>query len=253
MSSNGTYAFFGRIYPENAGVNISQTELQHMSQFGTLQIEIFAHGSQLLIEVQTEDTTNDIFTIKNLVKSSVSSLTDPLSFLVGKRVNVEILGVITPSGRKRVFGVELHYISGKISQEEIQDKWLPKIMDAYQTEASPYIQRAFRDYRLAMEYGEDTGFYCFRAIESLRQFFKNEDDAESWERLRDTLDVDRSTIEDGVQNYSKKRRHGDVYSITGEERQQILETTWDIIKRFIEFADEELENDVVPEEIATEE
>jgi len=177
-----------------------------------------------------------------LVRRGASSLTDPLAFLVGKYLSVEILGVITPSGHKRVFGVEHSYIQEKISPKDVQEKWFPKIMNAYQTEASPYLQRCFTDYRLALEHAEDTGFYCFRAIESLRQFFNEQGDKNrSWKKLRDATNTDRDTIEENIQEYSKNRRHGDVYLITGEERKLVLETTWDIITGFIEYVDEKLE------------
>lgn len=241
MPSENAYAFFGRVYPERTSVEISGMNLQHTSQFGTFQMHVVTHGSQILIEAQTEEETDDIYTLKNLVQSGVSSLTDPLSFLVGKHVDVEIVAVITPSGDKRVFGVEYPYISEKISSEEIQSEWLPKILAVYQTEASPYLQHAFTDFRLAMKHAEDTGFYCFRAVESLRQFFNSGDDSNSWKSLRKAINVDRATIEEDIQNYSYKRRHGDVDFITGEERQQVIEATWDIIRRFIEYAGEELE------------
>lgn len=241
MPTKNTYAFFGRIYPERADVRIPEINLQHTSQFGSFEMHIFAHGSQLLVEVEMEDKIENIHTFKNLVHRGASSLTDTLAFLMGRHVTVEILAVITPSGEKRVFGVVYPYIDEKIKYEDVQEEWLPKITSVYQTEASPYLQRCFTDYRLAMEHAEDTGFYCFRAVETLRQFFnKEDDDSDSWEKLRKSIDIERDIIEENIQIYSEKRRHGDVYTITGDERQLVLETTWKIIKKFIEYADKEL-------------
>ncbi|WP_147587239.1 hypothetical protein [Halorubrum lipolyticum] len=242
MGESGTFSFFGRVHPERAAAAIGEVSLQHRSQFINFEIDIFTHGSQLLVQVHPESEVEDLDTLQNLVQSSVSSITDPFAFIYGKHVSVEITGAITPSGSKRVFGIEHGYIAEKTTQNGEADEWYGKILDVYSTDAAPYLQRAFRDYRLALEHAEDTGFYCFRSIESLRQFYKESDDTESWERLRSDIEVSRETIEQGIQIYAKDRRHGDVYSLSGEERKEILETTWTILSSFIDRLSEQAED-----------
>ena len=244
MSSDSQLSFFGRVIPERADVKVSEISLQHRSQWGDYRMNIFIHGSQILVDVPVEDVdeVENIHTLRNLVQSAVSSLTDFLAFLEGLYVSVEIISVIDTEGRKRVFGVKYSPVAKKVDSQDKRDELLTKVVRAYQTEASPYLQRAFTDYRLAMNHAEDTGFYCFRAVESIRQFFYDGNKDKSWKKLREALDVERETIEDRIQKYSKRRRHGDLDSLTAEERNQIIVTTWDILESFIEYASSELDD-----------
>jgi len=247
-----TYAFFGRIHPERAAVRMEDAvRLQHRGLYDEIDMELFIHGSHVLVDVDAPEEVDNLATLRNAVQSSVSSVTDPLAFILGQHVDVEVFACITPSGYKRVFGVKHDYISDKIDQEKEIRNWFSKIMNAYQTGASPFIQRCFTDFRLAMNHPEDTGFYCYRAVESLRQFFKdgsNSDDDESWEELRGAISFDRDTIEEDIKAYADPRRHGEPFSITGEERQLVLETTWEIIREFIEYSNKELSS--VPDHTA---
>lgn len=231
------------MYPERAATAIAEVSLQHRSPFIEFEIDIFTHSSQVLVQVHPESEVENLGTLKNLVQTSVASLTDPIAFVFGQHVSVEITGVITPSGHKRVFGVEHEYIAERTSQKGEADEWIEKILNVYSTDAAPYLQRAFRDYRLALEHAEDTGFYCFRSTESLRQFYKESDDSDSWEKLREEIGISRETIEQGIQRYAGDRRHGDSYSLTGEERREILETTWTILGSFINHLSEQGERE----------
>lgn len=217
-------------------------EMQHRSEFGNVEVEAFIHGSHVLADV-TSSAEIDLATLRNLVQSSIASVTDQLAFLLGNHVNVEIFAAITPTGYKHVFGVEFDYIRDKLTTEEAFGEWLPKILTVYRTRAGPYLQRCLTDYRMAMEHPEDTGFYCFRAVESLRQVFKEDevDNGDSWSSLREATGVSRSTIEKKIQNYSNARRHGDLFTITSEERKLVLESTWEIIREFIEYASEKMD------------
>ena len=242
MSSQESFAFFGRIHPERMGLRLQGMQLNHRSELGNADLEIFIHESQVLVDVKTPEPPQNIHTLRNAVRDGVASLTDPMSFLLGKHIDVEIIAVITPDGRKKVFGVEYEYISERFDDEEIED-WFQKVLHTYTTDSSPYVQRCMTDFKLAMEHPEDTGFYCFRAVESLRQYFKEieSDDSTSWERLREAIGVERETIEEDLQSYSKARRHGEPFTITAEERKLVLETTWNIIREFLNYADDELE------------
>ncbi|MFK8213356.1 MULTISPECIES: hypothetical protein [unclassified Haloferax] len=247
---DGSFAFFGRIYPERVNLRIEEVaELYYENDFTTFDMELFIHGSHILAEVTPTEDVDNLATLRNLVESAVESLTDPIAFLNGVYVHVEITGVIAPDGYKRVFGYNHGAISGRFTQQEISEDWMPKVQSTYQTEAGKYLQRCLTDFRLALEHAEDTGFYSYRAIESLRQYFKSRENnkKESWIALREAVEVDQKIIEENIKEYADGRRHGEPTSITNEDRTRVLETTWGIIRSFLEFADSELNTQQDPE------
>ncbi|NLV04096.1 hypothetical protein [Haloferax volcanii] len=240
---NGSFAFFGRTYPEQGSLWMEDiTELHYESNLTTFDMELYIHGSHILAEVTPTEEVNNLATLRNLVESAVESLTDQLAFLQGIYVHARMIGVIGPDGYKHVFGHSHGAISGRFTPEEISEDWMPKIQAIYHTEAGKYLQHCLTDFRLALEHAEDTGFYCYRAVESLRQYFKSKgvSKTESWSDLRDAVEIDRDTIEENIKQYADDRRHGDPTSITNEDRTRVLETAWEIIRGFVEFADSEL-------------
>jgi hypothetical protein len=83
------------------------------------------------------------------------------------------------------------------------------------------------------------GFYCYRAIESMRQQClegDEENDAarkQSWQRLRDVLGVSKADI-DVIKEAAKSRRHGGAESVSYAERIEHVKWTRDLLLRFVE-------------------
>jgi len=111
-------------------------------------------------------------------------------------------------------------------------------MGLFRDPRSSHLQRAFADLREAIRSPKDTGFFCYRAIESLRQFFVvelNAPDKQSWEVLRTALQIDRPTI-DYVKTFADSARHGAGAAISDGERAEVFKKTWSIVGQFVEFA-----------------
>jgi hypothetical protein len=97
-------------------------------------------------------------------------------------------------------------------------------MGLFRDPRSSHLQRAFADLREAIRSPKDTGFFCYRAIESLRQFFVvelNAPDKQSWEVLRTALQIDRPTI-DYVKTFADSARHGAGAAISDGERAEVF-------------------------------
>src|SRR5438445_12570749 len=81
------------------------------------------------------------------------------------------------------------------------------------------------------------GFFCSRAIEAMMQSMKvapQEKDGPAWDRLRGTLGIDRSAI-DEIKRYADFSRHGKPSTIMDAERAKVFELTDEMIKRFLEY------------------
>lgn len=86
---------------------------------------------------------------------------------------------------------------------------------------------------------EDTGFFCFRAVESIKQSFKGEEnsgkskqeDKQAWGKLRNALNLHRSWI-DVFNQDAGKQRHGGTVFMSGEVRISLMEHAWKVVDRF---------------------
>ena len=101
------------------------------------------------------------------------------------------------------------------------------------------LRIALGDLREAIRSPNLTAFFCYRAIESLRQCYldpdKRDDEAErrnSWQLMRNELRVDRSWINQ-IQEASTLERHGILQAMSGEQRVNLMLHTWKVVDRFI--------------------
>lgn len=101
---------------------------------------------------------------------------------------------------------------------------------------APEMQLILGDFRDAMRRPAGTGFYCYRAIESMMQVVRGDSEKEiyAWERLRSSLNISRKAI-DTVKAHADDARHGKLNQITSEDRANVLIICDIIIERYITF------------------
>ncbi|NLE79368.1 MAG: hypothetical protein GX610_07235 [Rhodococcus sp.] len=101
------------------------------------------------------------------------------------------------------------------------------------------IRHALADMRSALSLSDDTPFYCYRALESLREEFVDESDSRnnrekrSWKRLRSALSIDEGRAKD-LAALAKPRRHGGNPHVEHDDRVDWLKWTRAIVAKFIE-------------------
>lgn len=113
-------------------------------------------------------------------------------------------------------------------------------IDPYFQEAmtNPSFRHALADVRQAQSLDDDSAFYCYRAIESLRQAFvlpeesEKKDKAKSWERLRAALEVTERQI-GAVAEAARARRHGGDDTTEYEQRLDHVHLTRELIVRYV--------------------
>ncbi|PKL57789.1 MAG: hypothetical protein CVV34_05690 [Methanomicrobiales archaeon HGW-Methanomicrobiales-5] len=232
------YVFFGKVFPERADVNISELILNVLSPEAGLHgdLTVSVTSSQIKAIFTTEREIPDPLTIRNYVEESVRLLIDILGYINGCGYDLEIATMInTRTNESIVFGVD----SVLFNMREDRPLNFGEIISLFDSEKADYIRRCLSDLREAVRVPKDTGFFCYRALETLRKFFIKENelksDKESWEFLRSELEVDRSTT-DFVKQFADPVRHGETKYITGYERDQILKNTWEIVDKFLVYA-----------------
>jgi hypothetical protein len=124
-----------------------------------------------------------------------------------------------------VFGVGIPALEQAASTDGVT---FESIMKVFNDREGGYLQRCLGDLREAIRAPKDTGFFYYRAVESLRQFFASERgmtaDKASWEMLRSELGIDRADI-DAIKLMADHGRHGISVAISDDGRAKTLRPT----------------------------
>jgi hypothetical protein len=237
-----SYVFFGKVMPERANVNISQfnAEMSDLNgkKIGEMKTSIIA--SQINVQVILTQDFSEILTLKNDIEDALRVQVDVLGYTNSCGYDIEIIQAVDSSGKVYPFGVNIE----NTEQFKLKrPKKFPEIMQLFSTERREYLRLCLSDLREAIRKPKDTGFFCYRSIECLRQYFidvnnlqnDKDKDGKSWKILRDELDIERKKI-DFIKEYADPVRHGGKKYYTATEGKKMLDTTWEIIDKYIVYA-----------------
>lgn len=229
-----TYIFSGKIMPERADVSVSKISIQILAEDAGINGDAIVSigASQVSVVIETIDKNAGLPTLKNYVEYLVRTVVDAYGYLTGRGYDVEITSVVDPDGKHTVFGVGIPELEEAQNERPLHFPELLKVMGR-----SQHLHRALGDLREAIRSPWDTGFFCYRAIECIRQsFVKDEDDDRkrkelSWERLRNALRIDRSWL-DKLTEFAEPQRHGGTPYMSGKDRVSTMQHAWKVIDRF---------------------
>jgi len=101
-----------------------------------------------------------------------------------------------------------------------------------------FLRVAIRDYSEAMRSPRSAAFYCYRAIESLRQFFEQmlliDDRNFAWKIFREHIPINEEDTRK-VGELAKADRHGEPFAITGDARFFCIRIACAAIVYFVEI------------------
>lgn len=235
----GAYIFEGVIYPRRARVDIPgklTTQIKRGEHQGDATVHI--NAGEVFVEFDLETDPENLISLKNLIENILQSIVDPICYLTGNLLTPKISSVILPDGESQTFGVGVPEVDSWDGDRDLIDE-VSRIMALYDGNEGNYLRSSLADFKMAMDAPHETGFYCFRAIESIRQKFYNEDRSkkESWQVMRETLGIEEEDIR-FVQQFADSRRHGEIVDVPGQSRKEILYLTWDMIWKFINHLDD---------------
>ena len=239
------WTFFGKINPERVPITLPERMEGHArSSLGfEAKFRVAAHASQLVIDVETESNT-DLQTLRNFASDIVRPLADLISYRTGGGFEIEIISATNKETNEwAVFGIEIPILAQARMQQErergVKRRELREISaaDLQVITGNVYAQIVLANFRAATRIPVETGFYCYRAVEAMMQSMKSspsDDDKTAWEKLRETLQIDRNVI-DSVKQHADLPRHGKPSTITDEERVKVFQATDMIIERYLQY------------------
>ncbi|MFC3964053.1 hypothetical protein [Nocardia jiangsuensis] len=224
-----SYHFVGLVHPQGGGWFLD-APVGFQNDASKIQVIIRQSTFQAFVDTVS---TDDVGTVWNHTASVVRGVLDSIGFHRAAALSIELTGG-SMDGQ--------HLIAFDYVWNEIAETKSPRIegdaLGAYALTAASnsLVRYALADLRSALESPDDTGFYCYRAIESIRHNYTEESDksdGDSWKRLREDLDVSRSEIE-GFKALADDRRHGrQLHAVSEDERRSALLTARKIVKRFV--------------------
>jgi hypothetical protein len=239
VSNKAQYTFFGKVHPERCNVSITEVRAEVETPGGEINGELryYISLSQVTATFVCDKPVPNVFTLKNYVEDAIRVALDALGYTLACGYDLEVTEVIDSMGNcPIVFGIGIPAIERAASDAGVT---FESIMKVFKDAKGGYLQRCLADLREAIRVPKDTGFFCYRAIESLRQFFLREkgakDDKASWEMLRSELAVDRADIET-IKQMADPVRHGDSAAISGDQRAKTFALTWSIVNSFVKYA-----------------
>lgn len=233
-----TYLIEGTVLPERARIDHQfGEEFTHIGTgtTGTMTVSILCNKVMVWLETPTEW---DILDLRNLVKYVLLNELAIVGFLQGYTYELDVSRVCNRErGIDFVFGIDVPCI-GLRNQNMDKASMHNLIREKSIGEAGVFIHRCFQDLTMAMKSAEDTGFYCYRALEALRQHciakFKlpAEKKGEQWKKLREIAKCDEATTRE-IEAAAAHTRHGGVTPITDAERQKLFLNTWNVVEGYM--------------------
>jgi hypothetical protein len=232
------YFVQGIVLPERAKFELKwAVKGTHLAsgEFYSADITIVCNQVAIWLESDVEIQTLDL---KHLVNYIVVNQLSAVSYIVGCVFDFQVTRVINRSrGVDYVYGIENNIIYGRRSQEGFELD-LAKIRDLQLGMHGMLIHRCLVDLTSAMRYREDTPFYCYRAIESLKHHYclmndiSTRNDGERWANFRDGCGFSREQIM-WVSELAKDLRHGNISTIDSEQCGELLRRTWDVVDSYL--------------------
>jgi hypothetical protein len=217
--SQFVYVLAGKVLPERAAVSVPRLSYKVSSgadvPLSDLELEI--QLSQIYARLICPSPLQNIFTARNIVLDIARSTLDVVGFLGARAFDVEITHFIPADGSPpTTFDYSVPALNEVLSTCELTHDSLLRLS---WTPNGWYIARSMGDFRLAMLSAMDTGFYCYRAIETLMHFHAastanvlDQKEAKQWEAFREHHGISKEDIF-WIKKFADPIRHGNGASL----------------------------------------
>jgi len=232
------YLFQGVVLPERAQLSLQfALGFSHITSgiAGVAKVSVVLNQVAVWIETDHEW---DIFDLRNVVKNLVQSHLDMVGYLKGYAYDFEVTRVLNRSrGIDYVFGIDIPCLAERGKSLDLNAE-LIKLCDKTTGPNGVFLNRCFSDLASAMKHADDTGFYCYRAIESLRHHcaathsLSSADKSTQWEKFREVANCDEKTLR-AIKLAADPLRHGEAAGITSDDRAALFMQTWEVVDGYL--------------------
>lgn len=233
------YIFYGVVLPERAQLSRHFTVgFTHVTTGveGTATVSIVLNQVAVWLDGENEW---DIFDLRNVVKHLVQSDLDMIGYFKGHAYDFQITRVLNQSrGIDYVFGIEIPCLVERNRFVNLELE-LTRLHDKINGPNSVFLTRCFNDLVSAMKNADDTGFFCYRAIESLRHHcaavngLSDEETSKQWKQFREVAGCTEGTLRE-IKLTADPLRHGQIAGFSSAEREALFLKTWDVVDGYLQ-------------------
>lgn len=212
--------FYGLVHPAGDGWSFDEPFSFSFLEHDT-QVQTFIKYGKFHAVVSTNAKLDQNFS--NDLMSVIQGLLDALGFHLGVRIRAELIGAIVhPNTLIFTTPASWPEAVGRTADQplRVEAEELVPFTDTALRE--PLVRFALGDICEALVQAADTGFLCYRAVESIRQWYQEVDprtdsNSEGWRRMRDALAVSEEELR-RLGALASRRRHGGAAAISEQER-----------------------------------
>ena len=232
------YIFQGRVLPERAQLSLQfSLSFEHLSSGITASAKVSIILNQVVVWIETDHDWN-VFDLRNVVTNIVQSHLQMVGYLKGFAYDFELTRVLNQErAADYVFGIDIPCLAERGKDINLSDA-LTKLREKTTGRNGVYLNRCFGDLVSAMKHPDDTGFYCYRAIEALRHHcaavrqMADESKATQWQQFRDVAGCDEHTLRE-IKAAADPLRHGQVVGSTSADRERLFTITWNTVDSYL--------------------
>lgn len=224
----------GVIHPLQGNWNFEQP-ISASFHDGNWQLHVKQSRFHLFISGERPD---DLSTFQNEVISIVQGCVDALGFHLAASLRIELTSLLIDGNHLIISTNGWPALTDDLNRTKVSAQYLEPFVQAAITE--PLARLALADLRSAIDTPDDTPFLSYRAVESVRQWFlpaQGEDEGStrtaSWQSMRSALGIEENSLR-RLAALAKGRRHGGGKPPTGEEREESLRLSRNIVAAFVQ-------------------
>lgn len=232
------YLFTGVVLPERAQLSLQAgLGFTHLLTGinGTAKISIVLNQVAVWVE---SDHAWDIFDLRNIVKNIVHDQLAMLGYLKGYAYDFEVTRVLSQSrGIDQVFGIDIPCITERGTAVDLPAA-MSKLSEKVSGPTGVLLSRCLKDLASSMKFADDTAFYCYRAIESLRHHCASAhglveaDKSQQWAKFREVSGCSEENLR-FIKSAADPLRHGEIAGASSNDRATIFKITWDIVDGYL--------------------
>lgn len=232
------YIFQGIVLPERAQLSLQFTVgFEHLSSGIKAAARVSILLNQVVVWIETEHDW-DIFDLRNVVANIVQGHLQMVGYLKGFAYDFELTRVLNQErSTDYVFGIDIPCLAARGAEIDLSDA-LSKLRDKTFGTSGVYLIRCFSDLNSAMKHADDTGFYCYRAIESLRHHcaainsLTEESKSIQWAKFREIAGCEEQILRE-IKAAADPLRHGQFVDSTSANRERLFTITWNTVDSYL--------------------
>lgn len=232
------YIFQGIVLPERAQLTLQfSLGFEHLSSGISATAKVSILLNQVVVWIET-DHDWDVFDLRNVVANIVQSQLQMIGYLKGYAYDFELTRVVrNEPAIDHVFGIDIPCLTERSKDVDLSEAFT-KLREKTTGRNGIYLNRCFGDLVSAMKHADDTGFYCYRAIEALRHHcaavhcIAQESKSIQWQKFREVAHCEEETLRE-IKVAADPLRHGDVVGSTSTDRQRLFTITWNTVDRYL--------------------